>query len=179
MSLKLSFKICIVGEPAVGKTSLIIRYIENKFQENYIPTLGVDFLTKKIIVGKSNTPVNLIIWDIGGDKIWKERLHLYVRGADGVLIIYDVTRLTTFQQSLEFWINQIEKYAGKIPFMLVGNKNDLEELRKITYDQAVSELKKKGINDLLETSAKTGDTVNEMFHKIAEKIIIQKAKLRH
>ncbi len=177
MSLKLSFKICIVGEPAVGKTSLIIRYIENKFQDNYIPTLGVDFLTKKVAVGKSNIPVNLIIWDIGGDKVWKDRLHLYLRGADGILIIYDTTRQRTFDQ-LDFWINQIEKHAGKIPFMIIGNKNDLEESRNVIYEQALAKLKKRGINDLLETSAKTGETVNEMFQSIAEKIIIQKAKLR-
>ncbi|NVM04649.1 MAG: GTP-binding protein [Candidatus Helarchaeota archaeon] len=176
MSLKLSFKLCIVGERAVGKTSLIIRYIENKFQENYIPTLGVDFLTKKIVVGKeSKIPVNLIIWDIGGDDIWKDRLHLYLRGADGVLIIYDITRPQTFNQ-IDFWINKIAINAGEIPYMVIGNKNDLKDLRKVTTDQAISKLKKRGNIELLETSAKTGKTVNEMFQKIAEKIIIQKAK---
>ena len=175
MSLKFSFKICITGEPGVGKTSLIIRYMENKFRENYIPTLGVDFLQKKIEIGENKVPVNLIIWDIGGGYKWKSRLNFYLKGSDGAIVIYDITRRSTFNK-LDEWINRILKHAGKVPLMIIGNKKDLEELRKIQIEEALSHLKNKNVVNILETSAKTGDTVNEMFYKIAENIVIQKAK---
>ncbi len=175
MGLRLSFKICTVGEPGVGKTSLIIRYIENKFKENYIPTLGVDFLTKKIKVGEKNTDVTLIIWDIGGGAKWKDRINLYMKGADGVLIIYDITRRKSFN-NLEYWINQVTKYSGRVPYLIVGNKKDLDDLRKVTLEEAMNYLRSKDDAPIIETSAKTGETVDVMFHRIAEKIIIEKAK---
>ncbi|MFX1450228.1 MAG: Rab family GTPase, partial [Promethearchaeota archaeon] len=128
--MKLAFKICIVGDPGVGKTSLILRYIENKFKENYIPTLGVEFLTKKINVGKEAIETNLIIWDIGGQHKWQTKLHLYLQGADGAIIIYDITRRSTFQ-NLENWVTNIKKIAGEVPYLFVGNKKDLENERNV------------------------------------------------
>ncbi|MHA1380908.1 MAG: Rab family GTPase [Candidatus Helarchaeota archaeon] len=175
MTLKLSFKLCIVGNQGVGKTSLIIRYVENKFRENYIPTLGVDFLTKKVIVGSYKTPVNLILWDIGGDIRWKKRIHIYLRGADGVIVVYDITRKTTFK-SLDFWLEKIKENAGEVPFLVVGNKKDLEAQRNVQFKQVEEYLKDKGSIGLMESSAKTGETVNDMFLNITEKIVIAKAK---
>ncbi|MHA1385675.1 MAG: Rab family GTPase [Candidatus Helarchaeota archaeon] len=175
MPLKLSFKVCLIGNQGVGKTSLIVRYIENKFRENYIPTLGVDFLTKKITLGEKNTPVNLTIWDIGGDTKWKDRLQFYLRGSDGAIIVYDITRKNTFKK-LDFWIEALYKSTGEIPFIVVGNKKDLEENRNVKLKEAEDYLKGKKSYALLESSAKTGETVNEMFLKIAKSIIIEKAK---
>lgn len=173
MSMKLAFKVCILGDPGVGKTSLIIRFIENKFKENYIPTLGVDFLTKKLQVGKDKVPTTLTIWDIGGQ--WKERLHLYLQGSDGAIIIYDITRKTTFN-SVSDWLNYVLEYSGEIPFLIVGNKLDLAAQRKVTLEEAISLAETINNAEILEASAKTGKTVNMMFSKIAEKIIINKAK---
>ncbi len=171
--MKLAFKICIVGDPGVGKTSLILRYIENKFKENYIPTLGVEFLTKKIMVKDVET--SLIIWDIGGQHKWQTKLHLYLQGADGAIIIFDLTRRNTFA-NLENWITNIKKISGDVPYLMVGNKKDLVEDRNVELDEAIAFSKTKDGYPVLETSAKTGDTVNSMFHKIAENVIIHKAK---
>ncbi|MHA1298368.1 MAG: Rab family GTPase [Candidatus Helarchaeota archaeon] len=173
--MKLSFKVAIAGDPGVGKTSLIIRYIENKFKENYIPTLGVEFLTKKLEVGQEKIPTSLIIWDIGGQKKWQTKLHLYLQGSDGAIIIYDITRKNTFN-NLEKWIKNIKEYAGDIPYLIVGNKNDLENERNVDLKEAEDFSKERDKAPVLETSAKTGDSVNIMFHKIAENIIIYKAR---
>ncbi len=174
MGVRLAFKVCIVGDPGVGKTSLIIRYIENKFKENYIPTLGVEFLTKKLEIGKQKVPTNLIIWDIGGQKKWQTKLHLYLQGADGVIIIYDITRKSTFN-NLGFWIGNIIEHSGKVPYLLVGNKKDLENDRTVSMNDSIEFSKTLHSMPVLETSAKTGETVNAMFYKIAEDIIIHKA----
>lgn len=171
--MKLAFKICIVGDPGVGKTSLILRYIENKFKENYIPTLGVEFLTKKIMVQDAET--SLIIWDIGGQHKWQTKLHLYLQGADGAIIIYDITRKSTFG-NVEKWITNIKKIAGDVPYLMIGNKKDLEKDRNVQLDEAIAYSKTKDNYPVFETSAKTGDTVEAMFHRIAENIIIHKAK---
>ena len=177
MSMTLAFKIILIGDPGVGKTSLIFRYIENKFKDNYIPTLGVDFLTKKVIVGEKKIPANLIIWDIGGQKKWQKNLHLYLKGADGAIIIYDITRKQTFN-NLDEWINNILNHAGNIPYLLIGNKKDLEKERNVSLEDAISYSKSKDNVKLLETSAKTGDLVNDMFIKIAEDVIMHKAKMQ-
>ncbi|NVM04650.1 MAG: GTP-binding protein [Candidatus Helarchaeota archaeon] len=173
--MKLAFKICIVGDPGVGKTSLILRYIENKFKDNYIPTLGVEFLTKKLKVGKEGIETSLIIWDIGGQHKWQTKLHLYLQGADGAIIIFDLTRRNSFT-NLEKWINNIKKISGDVPYLIVGNKKDLVEDRNVKLDEALAFSKNIDNYPVLETSAKTGETVMGMFHKIAENIIIHKAK---
>lgn len=173
--MKLAFKVVIIGDPGVGKTSLIIRYIEGKFKENYIPTLGVDFLTKFLEIGKDKVGTSLIIWDIGGQQKWQSKLHLYLQGSDGAIIIYDITRQKTFK-NLDKWITNVKKYAGNIPYLLVGNKNDLEEDRNVTFNDAENFAKQLNDVPVLETSAKTGELVNKMFEKIAEKIVIYKAQ---
>ena len=177
MPMKLAFKVCIVGDPGVGKTSLILRYIENKFKENYIPTLGVEFLTKALLIEKEGkkVPTNLIIWDIGGQAKYKDRLHIYLKGSDGVIIIFDITRKNTFN-NINNWIGHVRKHAGKIPYLIVGNKKDLEENRNVQLEEAISFSKSKDNYPVLETSAKTGDTVKNMFHTLAENIIFHKAK---
>ena len=116
----------------------------------------------------------MIIWDIGGDEKWKERLRFYLKGADGAIVVYDITRKNSFN-NLSFWEEKIENNAGQIPFIMVGNKMDLREDRKVQLEEALNYLKNKNC-DLFETSAKTGETVNEIFKTIASKIVISKAK---
>ncbi|MHA1380909.1 MAG: Rab family GTPase [Candidatus Helarchaeota archaeon] len=175
MTMKFAFKVCIIGSPGVGKTSLIIRYIENKFKEDYIPTLGVDFLTKKLEVGAEKIPTSLIIWDVGGQHKWKSKLHLYLQGSDGVIIIYDITRRSTFK-NLEDWINSAKKYAGDVPYLIIGNKNDLEGERNVDLNEVIEFSNNLEAVPVLETSAKTGKSVNTMFQTIAQNIIIHKAQ---
>lgn len=167
------FKVVLIGAEAVGKTSLILRYINDTFKENYIPTLGVNFLTRDLEIGAST---RLIIWDIGGQATWKAKLPLYLKGADGAIIVFDLTRPKTFV-SLEDWISKLQEVTGqKTPFVVVGNKMDLKDLRKIKEKDAKKYLKHQEYNIYFESSAKTGDNVDAFFEKIARVIIDSKTK---
>lgn len=170
MSKKLPLKLVILGDSGVGKTSLINRYTKNIFKTNYAK-MGFDIFTKKLLFGKDKIPTTLVIWDIRG-KV-REYLHLYLSGADGAIIIYDITRRTTFN-NLSNLINYILKYAGDIPYLLVGNKLDLASERKITLDEVISFSKTKNNAEVLETSAMTGENIDLMFYKISEKMLLKK-----
>ncbi|NVM53673.1 MAG: GTP-binding protein [Candidatus Helarchaeota archaeon] len=165
------FKIVLVGDEAVGKTSLILRYINNTFKDNYIPTLGVNFMTKDLQIKKTT---RLVIWDIGGQAEWKAKLSLYLKGADGAIITFDLTRPTTFT-SLEDWISKLQAIISpNIPFIVVGNKNDLKDLRKVRAKDVKKFLKKQAYSIYFESSAKTGENVDTLFDRIAREIIKNK-----
>ena len=164
------FKLVLLGDEGVGKSSLIVRYVKNHFSNEYISTLGVDFLTKELILdGDKN--VRLVIWDIGGQEAWKKKLNLYLKGTDGAVIIMDLTRKATLDD-FKFWNNSIEKYIPGIPRVLVGNKLDLVDERKISSE----ELNDKTNLKTFETSAKTGQTVEQVFTTISEMMIEYKKK---
>lgn len=161
------FKTVVLGDEAVGKTSTILRYVENKFKENYIPTLGVNFVIKDL----PNVNTRLVIWDIGGQNMWKAKLNLFLKGADGAIILFDVTRPMTFA-SLDMWITKLQQVCGrKIPFVVVGNKSDLTDQKKIFRANAEKFLTNRTFSIYFEASAKTGDSVNAFFERIANEMI--------
>ncbi|NHI91509.1 MAG: GTP-binding protein [Candidatus Lokiarchaeota archaeon] len=159
------FKLVFLGDEGVGKSSLIVRYVKNTFSNKYISTLGVDFLTKELKFDEVGL-VKLIIWDIGGQETWKKKLNLYLKGSDGAVIVVDLTRKQTLDD-LKFWFGALEKYAPNIPRILVGNKTDLNNQRKISSD----DLNNKSTIKKFETSAKTGDTVEKIFIEISEMMV--------
>lgn len=166
----MAFKTVLLGDQGTGKTSLILRYIKNKFIGDYITTLGVDFLTKDITIDDFN--VKLVIWDIGGQKEWEKKLPLFLKGTSGAIIVSDITRPTTVE-AIDRWRNHVKKIAGDdTPFVIVGNKNDLE--RRVSRQEI--EAKAEGCL-FYETSAKTGDHVEELFKTITE-LMIQNAAQR-
>ncbi|MHA1650570.1 MAG: Rab family GTPase [Candidatus Helarchaeota archaeon] len=173
MGMRFRFKVVLVGDEAVGKTSLILRYIDNTFNENYTPTLGVNFLVKDLeLYGTTR----LIIWDIGGQESWKAKLHIYLKGADGAILVFDLTRPTTFL-SLEEWVQKVHDIAGKeTPFIIVGNKNDLTDLCRVKDKEIKKFLKKQKHSTFFKSSAKTGENVEKFFEDIARKIIRYRAK---
>jgi len=172
MGGKYRFKLTLLGDGAVGKTSLFLRYIDNKFEENYIPTLGVNFLTKDLEVG--GTPIRLIVWDIGGQSTWKAKLPLYLKGSDGAIIIFDLTRPASFL-NLSDWIERIHTIVSPdTPFIVVGNKNDLKNIRKVKEKDVKNFLKKQPYNMYYESSAKTGENIDPFFEKIASEVLKRK-----
>jgi len=159
-------KITLLGEKNVGKTSLVYRFIENKFRENYKATLGVNLLKKDIDI---NGGVSAQLWDLGGQESFRSLRKLYLEGANGGLVIFDLTDRNSFDK-LNEWIESFKNARGEQPLLLIGNKSDLENKIKIT-DKEASQYAKNNNMDLILTSAKTGKNVEEAFIKLTKRIL--------
>ncbi len=171
MKSDFAFKIVILGNAAVGKTSLIIRYIKNKFREgDYKPTIGVDFLTKEVDL--YGAKVRMLLWDMGGQDKWLSRRAKFMKGADGAIIVYSNTDIKSYLD-LDKWVDEVYQYVNReIPIIIVRNKIDLPAIRENLIPKAILE---KITTTLISTSAKTGNNVENMFLKIGGEIIKQKA----
>ena len=160
-------KICLLGEANVGKTSLVYRFIENKFRDSYKSTLGVNLL-KRDISFKEYGEVTLQIWDLGGQESFRSLRRLYLEGANGALLIYDCTQKKTFEK-LHDWIQDFRNARGDAPVLLIGNKIDLENV-KVSQNE-IKEFTKDYHVKSLSASAKTGSNVEEAFTEIAKTIL--------
>ena len=161
------YKIVLLGDEGVGKTSTINQHVEKKFEEQYKMTIGTDISAKLIQAEGKN--IYLIIWDIGGQDKFRVLRESYLQGAFGALVLYDITNVTSYLHIHE-WIEDTKKYCGNIPFVLCGNKCDLEENRGVSKEDG-DKLAKEINADFLETSVKTADNVDEAFKRLIEKII--------
>ncbi|MFX0139601.1 MAG: Rab family GTPase [Candidatus Hodarchaeota archaeon] len=167
MSRKFVFKVIVIGNPAVGKTSLIKRFSEHKFETEYKPTLGANILIKEVEL--ENILIKLLLYDIAGQMKWSEVRQLYYKGAQGALMVYDVTRAATFN-SIANWHEELLKNAGSIPKVLIANKVDLSDKRKIDRNNGMklaSELK----CPFFETSALNGTQVVDAFNNLATTLL--------
>ena len=151
------FKLIIVGDPAVGKTALLMRYIENKFEEEYLSTIGVDFYLKTI--NMDNKEIKIQAWDTGGQEKFANIRPGYYTGAGGAIIVYDVTNPNSFS-NLAKWITEVQKYCGNIPLLIAGNKVDLA--RSVDAMQAKTFADSNAI-PIFESSAKDNVNVEAMF----------------
>lgn len=164
------FKLVLIGDSGVGKSCLLVRFADDKFTTSFIPTIGVDFRFRTIIVdGKT---VKLQIWDTAGQERFRTLTSAYYRDADGIVMVYDMTNVGTFEH-VEDWLNEVDRYASETTCkLLVGNKSDLEE-KTVTTENG-SELADKLEILFLETSAKTGDQVDTTFLTMAKELIKRK-----
>jgi len=105
------FKIALLGDEATGKTSLINKFVQNKFEQDYKPTLGASILTKKISLGTPNIDISLVIWDIAGQNKYTQIRQLYFQGCSGVIFVYDMTRESTFTDIKQKWIEDFRKFS--------------------------------------------------------------------
>lgn len=160
------FKFVLIGDSGVGKSSLLIRYVEDTFNENYISTIGVDFKIKTIkIDGKV---VKIQLWDTAGQERFRTITSSYYRGAHGIIIVYDVTDQKSFN-NINQWILEVTRYAGgDVDKLIVGNKCESYN-RVISYDDAKNYAKDLNIS-FMEASAKKSINVEEIFMTIASQI---------
>ncbi|MHA1992380.1 MAG: GTP-binding protein [Candidatus Hodarchaeales archaeon] len=167
------FKVIIIGPGAVGKTSFLHRFVENKFSFRYKLTIGADFLSK-IIEGYPNpdTTCKLQIWDIGGQDRYKFLRSSFFDGANGALVVFDISRWHTFKE-LDDWLSDLREFAGKnIPFILIGNKADLIEDIGGEYDKVSAEdLAKRENSVFISASAKTGENVEGAFLNLTHQML--------
>merc|ERR1712137_18337 len=161
-----SFKIVLLGEGCVGKTSIVLRYCENQFNENHITTIQASFLRKALNI--SSQRVNLAIWDTAG----QERFHalgpIYYRDANGALLVYDVTDRDSFLK-VKMWVKELRKMLGKeITLVIAGNKVDLN--RVVPLDEAEAYAASVGAKHF-STSAKLNQGVEELFLDMAKRML--------
>lgn len=171
------FKILLLGPPMVGKTSLMYRYVNNEFSEQYIASLGAQFLTKEINVASGTNhseKIKLIIWDIMGQSnpAFEDLRTTFYRGADGAILLFDLTRKDSLDKLSE-WHAQVKKIIDKeLPVLLIGNKLDLiNDSEASNIRENAQKLANSIDSTYIETSAKTGANVDNAFHKLAFNLV--------
>ena len=168
---RMKIKVCLVGEAAVGKTSLIRRFVLDDFDDKYIQTLGTKVSKKEVVVPgpDGGVSVDMTIWDIMGQKGFRELLkEAYFYGAKGVIAVAEVTRKTTLDD-LDDWIEGVYSVTGKIPIQFMANKWDLKSQAEIGEEELIQATKAYDSPYFL-TSAKTGENVESAFQNLAQRI---------
>ncbi len=160
-------KVILVGNPGVGKTSLVQKYVYDKFTLSYISTIGIDFNVKYLTIRDKN--YKLQIWDTAGQERFKSIVSSYYRGVQIAIIVYDVTQRASFQ-AVKNWIADIEKHRSPTDTLIigiVGNKTDLPQ-RRVTYEEG-RKLADEYNCYFAESNAKFGDNVNQIFMQLTER----------
>ena len=157
------FKILTIGESGVGKTCILRRFVENKFLKNHLATIGIDFKTKTVNI--KNKEIKLKIWDTAGEELFRNITQQYYKGADGIVLVYDVTDEASYDK-IKDWMDQIISNTTRdnIGLVLLGNKCDFEE-RAITEEQGKKLAEELKIS-YFETSALNGQGINEAFEQL-------------
>jgi len=161
------FKLLLIGNSAVGKSSLLLRFSDNIFNESFLPTIGVDFKIRTFDL--NGRTVKLQIWDTAGQERFKTITSSYYKGAHGIILVYDITDKQSFRD-IDNWLTEVEKHAHEnVNKLLVGNKCDLEQNRQVSYEEGKAYADQLGIK-FLETSAKNSVNVESAFFAMANEI---------
>ena len=161
-------KIMLIGDSNVGKTSIVKRYCKNQFNESYISSIGIDFETKYIKVGEKT--INLQIWDTAGQERYKVISKNYYNKSDGFIIVYDITNKSSFD-SIANWVQDIKELASHDnKNIILGNKCDLENDRKINKEEG-DNLAKKYNCQFFEVSAQNGKNIDKSFLCLIQSIL--------
>ena len=162
-----AYKVVILGESAVGKSSIAQRYVNGEFTGLYQPTLGALFLTKKIMI--EDRIIKLEIWDTAGQERFHSLTPLYYKNAKVAIVVFDITNNASFDRAKK-WVEEIiEKANVGILICICGNKNDLKDKREVKTEDAQKYAEEIG-SFYIEVSAKTNNNIDEMFNQIVEKL---------
>ncbi|XP_034236628.1 ras-related protein Rab-35 [Thrips palmi] len=168
------FKLLIIGDSGVGKSSLLLRFADNTFSGSYITTIGVDFKIRTIDI--EGEKVKLQIWDTAGQERFRTITSTYYRGTHGVIVVYDVTNGDSFA-NVKRWLHEIEQNCEVVNRILVGNKNDAPD-RKVVLTEDAQRFADQMNIQLFETSAKDNINVEEMFMAITKQVLRAKQETK-
>ncbi len=165
-------KILLLGEYRVGKSSMVLRYVEDRFPGDYIATIGANFLVKSVnlLFKGEEYKCGLQIWDIGGHARSSEVGRIFFQGVTGAILVYDLTRKETLEK-IPLWVERLKKSSPEARLYLVGNKNDLVDERKTTKEEGQKVKDQLNMESFIETSAKTGDHIQETFENMARLLV--------
>ncbi|HME54108.1 MAG TPA: Rab family GTPase [Candidatus Lokiarchaeia archaeon] len=159
------FKIIVIGDPAVGKTSLILRFTDNAFRQTYLPTIGTNLSDK--VINYENENIELVFWDIAGQSKFNKARKNFYKGAQGIIVVFDLTSHETFN-NVKAWYEDATSVLGSVPCHVIGNKLDMSEDRAVD-DEEITTLAQELSCDVSLTSALTGDNVEEVLSDLALK----------
>jgi len=164
-------KVLMLGESGVGKSSILNRFVDDKFSTNFLTTLGVEY--KQKLYNINGKPVSIQVWDTAGQEKFRTISPIYYRKVDGVVLVFDITDQNSFE-SVDFWMKNLADHASEdIKIILVGNKIDLDEKRVVTEETAKGEADKYNVK-YFEASAKIRHNIKELFLTIAKDILEHK-----
>ena len=167
------FKLLIIGDAGVGKSCLLLRYVDNTYTESYISTIGVDFKIRTIEINTKR--IKLQIWDTAGQERFRTITSSYYRGVHGIIVAYDTTDAQSFH-NVNHWLHEIERYtSGNVVRVIAGTKSDLVSKRDVSTDDAREFADSIGLK-LIETSAKNNTNVDILFETVASEVM---AKITH
>lgn len=177
---RLKLKVCLVGDGAVGKTSLVRKYVFDEFSDKYLATMGTKITKREMTVrdadGGIDTQIDMAIWDIMGQHGFRRLLQeAYFFGVDGIIAVCDLTREETLE-GLSDWLERVQEIAGEVPVVAAGNKNDVEGA-KIVKEPDLKKMMETYNAEYFMTSAKTGENVEQLFD-ILTKEILERRKAR-
>jgi small GTP-binding protein len=162
------YKVLLLGDSSVGKTCFMSRYVDDRFEHTHISTIGLDYRLKTMKIGNDN--IKIQIWDTAGQDRFKSITRTYFKGANGVLLLYDITSMNSFR-NIKNWLDQIkENTSDKLVVVLVGNKCDLDSERQISVDDGKQLAEHYGIKFFFETSVKKNINVNECFEVLFKEL---------
>ena len=165
-----AFKLILGGDGGVGKTSMVHRYVEDEFATDYKSTIGTSIMKKECTFKEFESVVRFVIWDLAGQAQFKRVRQSYLSNSEAGILVYDVTNRSSFENIDKNWYMEVKKASPKIVLILVGNKIDLESEREVTHEEG-EELAQKLALTYIETSAKTGENINDAFKMLALQII--------
>ena len=176
MTEDIVYKVLLLGDSTVGKTCFLLRYCDKTFQDAHLSTIGLDYRVKTMTL-KNNKNIKLQIWDTAGQDRFRAITKNYYKGANGIILIYDVTNLQTYE-NVKNWITQIrEETNPNVVIYLAGNKIDIPEEERVVKTEEGKEIANEYKLQFKETSAKDGINVNEVFQELVEKIDEVNSKL--
>ena len=162
------YKVLLLGDTTVGKTCFLMKYTDKTFQDIHMATIGLDYRLKSMKL-KNGKNIKLQIWDTAGQDRFRAITKNYYKGSHGIILIYDVTNIQTFE-NVKSWVNQIREEAStNVIIYIAANKIDMEEERKVSKEEGEKLAQELGF-PFMETSAKSGVNINETFDDLVERI---------